>query len=65
MYPRNLGPCLVCNDNATGVHFGVPTCMPCKAFFRRNAVKLGVGYLPSLFHLFMVLFLESRFCLSR
>lgn len=41
MKPRQLGLCLVCNDAATGINFGVPTCMPCKAFFRRNAVKLG------------------------
>jgi len=39
---RNLGPCLVCGDTAVGINFSVPTCAPCKAFFRRNAVKLGV-----------------------
>ncbi len=39
---RHLGPCLVCGDNAVGINFSVPTCAPCKAFFRRNAVKLGV-----------------------
>ncbi|CAF3323324.1 unnamed protein product [Rotaria socialis] len=38
---RELGLCLVCNDVAVGINFGIPTCMPCKAFFRRNAVKLG------------------------
>lgn len=42
MKSRNIGQCLVCCDVAVGVNFGVPTCMPCKAFFRRNAVKLGV-----------------------
>lgn len=35
--------CLVCGDVAIGINFGVPTCMPCKAFFRRNAVRLGVS----------------------
>lgn len=35
--------CLVCDDVAIGINFGVPTCMPCKAFFRRNAVRLGVS----------------------
>ncbi|CAF1365396.1 unnamed protein product [Adineta ricciae] len=33
--------CLVCGDSAIGLNFGVQTCSPCKAFFRRNAVKLG------------------------
>ncbi|CAF0894733.1 unnamed protein product [Rotaria sordida] len=41
MKSRQVGLCLVCNDTAVGINFGVPTCMPCKAFFRRNAVKLG------------------------
>jgi hypothetical protein len=36
--------CLVCGDKSTGLNFGVQSCSPCKAFFRRNAVKLGVGY---------------------
>ncbi len=40
--PRKLGPCLVCGHVAIGINFAVPTCAPCKAFFRRNAVKLGV-----------------------
>ncbi len=40
--PRNLGPCSVCGGVAIGINFAVPTCSPCKAFFRRNAVKLGV-----------------------
>ena len=42
MSRKILGPCLVCGDVATGINFDVPTCAPCKAFFRRNAVKLGV-----------------------
>ncbi|CAF4876083.1 unnamed protein product, partial [Rotaria sp. Silwood1] len=41
MTNRDLGRCLVCDDVAIGINFCVPTCMPCKAFFRRNAVKLG------------------------
>lgn len=42
LVPRHLGACLVCGDAAVGINFSVPTCAPCKAFFRRNAVKLGV-----------------------
>ncbi|CAM4852815.1 unnamed protein product [Rotaria socialis] len=35
--------CLVCDDVAIGINFGVPTCMPCKAFFRRHASKQGTS----------------------
>ncbi|CAF0981296.1 unnamed protein product [Rotaria sp. Silwood1] len=41
MSSRSLGQCVVCDDDAVGINFAVPTCAPCKAFFRRNAVKLG------------------------
>jgi len=41
MSSRSLGQCLVCDDVAVGINFAVPTCAACKAFFRRNAVKLG------------------------
>lgn len=44
MAARSLGRCLVCDDEAVGINFAVPTCAPCKAFFRRNAVKLGVSF---------------------
>ena len=36
--------CLVCGGKSIGLNFGVLSCSPCKVFFRRNAVKLGVGY---------------------
>ncbi|CAF0869973.1 unnamed protein product [Adineta steineri] len=39
---KSHGQCLVCDDVAIGINFGVPTCMPCKAFFRRNALRLGI-----------------------
>ncbi|CAF5010885.1 unnamed protein product [Rotaria sp. Silwood1] len=41
MADKEISRCLVCDDVSMGINFGVPTCMPCKAFFRRNAVKLG------------------------
>ncbi|CAF3638734.1 unnamed protein product [Adineta steineri] len=33
--------CLVCGGESVGINFGVYSCAPCKAFFRRNATKLG------------------------
>ncbi len=49
--------CLVCGGKSIGLNFGVHTCSPCKAFFRRNAVKLGVGvinrYICYLIYLFV------------
>lgn len=43
MKSMDHGSCLVCGARAIGINFAVPTCAPCKAFFRRNAVKLGVS----------------------
>ncbi|CAF1026636.1 unnamed protein product [Rotaria magnacalcarata] len=34
--------CTICGANAIGVNFGVLTCSPCKAFFRRNAHRKDV-----------------------
>lgn len=31
--------CRICGDRARGLNFDVLTCMSCKAFFRRNALK--------------------------
>jgi hypothetical protein len=57
---RQVGPCLVCGGVATGINFTVATCAPCKAFFRRNAVKLGVCLFFFYFlFFFMILFLEN------
>ncbi|CAF2734098.1 unnamed protein product [Rotaria sp. Silwood2] len=41
MANKDHSRCLVCDDISIGINFGASTCMPCKAFFRRNAVKLG------------------------
>ncbi len=35
--------CLVCGDVARGWNFEVITCMSCKAFFRRNALRTSVS----------------------
>ena len=36
--------CRVCNDIATGNHFGVLSCEACKSFFRRS-IRAGVRYM--------------------
>jgi len=45
MGKKNYGRCTVCGDDAIGMNFGVSTCMPCKAFFRRNAFRFNVRQL--------------------
>jgi hypothetical protein len=34
--------CRICGDVARGMNFDVLTCMSCKAFFRRNALRYTV-----------------------
>uniref|UniRef100_A0A915LPI1 Nuclear receptor domain-containing protein n=1 Tax=Meloidogyne javanica TaxID=6303 RepID=A0A915LPI1_MELJA len=34
--------CSVCNDVATGYHYGTPSCNGCKTFFRRTVMKKQV-----------------------
>ncbi|CAF0789697.1 unnamed protein product [Brachionus calyciflorus] len=33
------GNCRVCNDDATGVHFGVSSCEACRKFFKRSIMN--------------------------
>ncbi|GFO26636.1 peroxisome proliferator-activated receptor gamma-like isoform x6 [Plakobranchus ocellatus] len=40
---RNLPPCRVCGNKASGLHFGVNTCEACNEFFRRS-LKRGADY---------------------
>ncbi|XP_046554690.1 LOW QUALITY PROTEIN: nuclear receptor subfamily 1 group D member 2-like [Haliotis rubra] len=34
-----LPPCRVCDENASGFHYGVNTCEACKGFFRRSMLR--------------------------
>jgi len=47
MSNKDSDRCLVCGDVPVGINFGALTCMPCKAFFRRNAPKLDVSQCSS------------------
>ncbi|CAF0860688.1 unnamed protein product, partial [Brachionus calyciflorus] len=35
----HYGLCRICQDDSTGIHYGVPTCEPCKGFFKRSLLK--------------------------
>lgn len=37
--------CRICGDVARGLNFDVMTCMACKAFFRRNALRVRIKLL--------------------
>lgn len=57
--------CLVCGGRAIGINFGVHTCPPCTAFFRRNAIKLDVCYFIFIKiknkSIFLILFRRNNF----
>lgn len=36
---KDVKLCVICGDKAKGINFNVLTCMSCKAFFRRNALR--------------------------
>ncbi|CAF1182699.1 unnamed protein product, partial [Adineta steineri] len=38
--------CVICGSKSIGINFGVLTCAPCKAFFRRNARRKELLELP-------------------
>lgn len=53
--------CQVCGDNARGLNFEVMTCMSCKTFFRRHALKPKVIYSDEYFRLYENDFLLQTF----
>ncbi|UJR27533.1 hypothetical protein I4U23_008816 [Adineta vaga] len=44
--PTSLHRCIICGSKSIGINFGVLTCAPCKAFFRRNARRKELLELP-------------------
>ena len=50
--------CEICGDFSLGHNFGVITCESCKAFFRRNALRLKVKI---LFENILLIFLIQEF----
>lgn len=36
---QDVDRCAVCNDVASGIHYGVRSCSACKGFFRRSIMK--------------------------
>ncbi len=49
--------CVICEDRAIGFNYDVLTCASCKAFFRRNAQYIPVGFLK----IFILFFFYIRF----
>ncbi|CAF1013488.1 unnamed protein product [Adineta ricciae] len=44
--PTSFRRCVVCGSKSIGINFGVQSCAPCKAFFRRNARRKELLELP-------------------
>ncbi|CAF4136651.1 unnamed protein product, partial [Adineta steineri] len=42
----SINRCVICGSKSIGINFGVLTCAPCKAFFRRNARRKELLELP-------------------
>ncbi|CAF0892584.1 unnamed protein product [Adineta steineri] len=58
--PNSTNRCVICGSKSIGINFGVLTCAPCKAFFRRNARRKELLELPCRYRDFSALMVNNH-----